>query len=159
MLDAVLSVWTFAWPLEETLKLWWVAMDRACHFGEVGRGAGRREILESSWAGDILPSNSRQIALLQIHMQHLFWWHLFLIKCHLFKSGHAALGRASPSLRSVYCCPLRASASCQPAPSSPACTLPSSRNSSKSHLRINSIINTFVGVKTKSDALSILHPP
>lgn len=34
--------------------------------------------------------------------------------------------------------------------SSPACTEPSSRNSSKSHLRINSIINTFVGVRLKA---------
>lgn len=30
----------------------------------------------------ILPTNSRQIAQLQIHKQHLFWWHLWLIKCH-----------------------------------------------------------------------------
>lgn len=110
---------------------------------------------ETSWKTDerlgwgILPPNSRQIARLQIHTQHLFWWHLSLIKCHLLKSGKPSIGIASPSRRSVYCCPLRASASCQPALSSPACTVPSSRNSSKSHLRINPIINTFVGVRLK----------
>lgn len=30
----------------------------------------------------ILRTNSRQIAQLQIHKQHLFWWHLWLIKCY-----------------------------------------------------------------------------
>lgn len=77
--------------------------------------------------------------LLQIYKQHIFLWHISLINAIYLRDPaehpQPALGVLLPSA---------GSASCQP-----ACTVPSSRNSSSIHLRINPIINTFVGGRLK----------
>lgn len=142
-------MWTFSWPLEETLtsegscKLWWVATDRARHFWEVGRDPERRAPREwlhslrhpSSWG--TLPPN-RSVTNLQAAYISVA---PFTNKCHLFKSGDPA-EHPQPALGVLL--PSAGSASCQP-----ACTAPSSRNSSSIHLRINPIINTFVRGRLK----------